>query len=536
VRCLTKLKNLQLVVGVHVNNTLFVKANQDGIVVSMHLWLLLWLIVAVSETLLYVFSSTSFFARKNVRVFLGTVLLISILATAIGILAADWRVWLAPAFVTPYRLVNVARYMKYRLQPDRLRSVSLQAHIWLIVLQILLFAIGWFAFQISVVTLFGVILSVQLVVILVLLRSTIQTWENAKPTKTEHHYTDKELPSLSVLIPARNETEELQRCLSSLTRSDYPKLEILVLDDCSQERRTPEIIRSFAQSGVRFIKGVEPEEANWVAKNHACEQLRTEASGSMLLFTSADTEFDPGTLRVMVEHMLTENDDMLSVLPRRLPQDVRTMSFLQPMRYYWELCLPRRMSKRPPVLSTCWMIRSDRLDEYGGFDSVRQSISPESHFARKAVIADAYSFLRSSDGLEVYSIKDQATQYNTTIRLRYPQLHRRLELVTLTSLFELLFLAGPFAGMVLSFFLPYTMAFGLAWAAAALAIEVTYYYAAVETRHATFFVALVTAPFAILVDIYMLHTSLLKYEFDDVYWRGRSVCVPVMRVESRSKI
>ena len=64
-----------------------------------------------------------------------------------------------------------------------------------------------------------------------------QAPKSTKTLQATQHYADKDLPSISVLIPARNETEELHACLDALVASDYPKLEILVLDDCSQERQ-----------------------------------------------------------------------------------------------------------------------------------------------------------------------------------------------------------------------------------------------------------------------------------------------------------
>jgi glycosyltransferase involved in cell wall biosynthesis len=500
----------------------------------MQVWLLLWVCVAVCEALLYIFSDTAFLKLKSVRVSLGTLLIVSVLLTVAGILTIDWHLWIAAALVTPYRIINVVRFIRYRLQQDRLRDVSLQTFIWLVGFQIALFLISLLIQNSPTINVVGVLASIQLLGVLVLLRSTLQTWEYSKPIVPSHHFTDKELPSVSVLIPARDETETLQRCLESVIRSDYPKLEVLVLDDCSQNRRTPEIIRSFAESGVRFIQGEEAEES-WVAKNYASEQLRKEASGTLLLFASADLRFEPNTIRTMVEHMLAEHKDMLSVLPILAEDDRIRISFLQPMRYYWELCLPRRMFKRPPVLSTCWFVSAERLEQYGGFASARQSIAPETHFARKAVISDAYSFVRSNSALRVFRTKDPTSQYDTTIRIRYPQLHRRLELVAFTSLFELFFVAGPFFGVCLSFFLPHTLAFLLVWLAAALAMQIMYYYVSVETHLNTLLMAFLTAPLAILLDVYMLHVSLIRYEFGDVNWRGRNVCIPVMRVEPRKQ-
>lgn len=500
----------------------------------MQVWLLLWVCVAVCEALLYIFSGTAFLKQKQLRIISGILAIVAVLATAALLLLSDWHLWVAAMFITPYRIINIVRFIRFRLQRDRLRSTSLTAHIWLVGAQLVLFLLSVAAQKQPITNVVAVLAAIQLLGVLVLLRSTLQTWEYAKPVVPSKHYSDKELPSVSVLIPARDETETLQRCLDSVIRSDYPKLEILVLDDCSQDRHTPEIIRSFAQSGVRFVQGIEPED-HWVPKNYASEQLRNEASGTLLLFASADLRFETNTIRTMVEHMLSEDKDMLSVLPIRAQEDRLRISFLQPMRYYWELCLPRRIFKRPPVLSTCWLISAERLEQYGGFGSVKQSIAAETHFARKAVIADAYSFVRSDAALRVFRTKDPSSQYDTTVRTRYPQLHRRLELVAFTSIFELLFIAGPFFGMGASYFLPHVLAYFLVWLAAALATEIMYYYVSVETHLNSFAMALLTAPLAILLDIYMLHVSLMRYEFGDVAWRGRNVCIPVMHVEPRKQ-
>lgn len=498
----------------------------------MHIWLILWAAVAASEATLYAFAEAAVFKHRFARITIAGVLAIIVIATSVALLGHDWHVWLAPTFIVPYRVVNIVRFMRYSLQPDRLTSVSLRAHAWLSGAQLVLLGLSWALLSQPVVNLAAWIAATQLVVALVLLRSAVQTWEYAKPASTPAHYSDRELPSVSVLVPARNETKQLQDCLESLVRSDYPKLEIIVLDDCSQNKHTPEIIRSFAQSGVRFIPGEVPSD-HWVAKNFACEQLRKEASGDLLLFTSADTVFAPTTVRAMVEELLSDKKEMLSILPSRSPEDRLHVSFLEPMRYFWELCLPRRLFKRPPVLSTSWIIRADRLDRDGGFASVQQSVAPETHFARKAVIADGYSFVRSGQRLAVYSTKDQTTQYDTTIRVRYPQLHRRLELVAITSFFELVFLVGPFVGILLSFLLPHSLAFLLVWLAIAIAVQLMYYYVSVETRLNTPIAALLTAPLAIVIDIYMLHLSLIRYEFSNVNWRGRNVCIPVMQATRR---
>ncbi len=447
------------------------------------------------------------------------------------LLILDWHMWIIPWLFGLYRLVNIARAGYQRLQIDRLKTGSIRALSWLLVAQVVFAITIWvirrYDLQFASI---ATLAAVQLFVALSLLRATLQTWQYTEPSKAgAANLTDKELPSLSVLIPARNETDSLEACLQSLIASDYPKLEIIALDDCSNDRRTPEIIRQFAHDGVRFIEGKEPNE-HWLAKTYAYKTLAEEASGDILLFCGVDVLFEPQTVRQLVEMMIAEKRDMMSVLPQRLPEEKRRFSLLQPMRYYWEVCFPRRLFKRPPVLSTSWLIRSQALKDYGGFEAVSHAITPEAHLAKKAVIADAYTFVRSTKQLPLYSTKSIDAQYDTMIRVRYPQLHRRLEMVALSALFEIIFLLGPFIGLALTPFLHNKLAFGLMWLTAVLCMVIMYALVAVQTRLNNPIVGVLSTPIAFIVDTVMLHNSMLKYEFGSVIWKGRNICLSVMHV------
>jgi hypothetical protein len=320
--------------------------------------------------------------------------------------------------------------------------------------------------------------------------------------------------------------------LQALTASNYPKLEILVLDDCSATRRTPDIIRSFAHEGVRFLAGKVPDERHWLAKNYAYEQLAEEASGELLLFCGVDVQLQPDSLRQLVAVLASRNKDMLSVMPLRAGGEGRGTSMLQAMRYYWETALPRRLFKRPPVLSSCWLIRRDALERMGRFDAISRSVVPESSLARRAVTTDAYSFIRSDDSLGIYSNKSAQEQYGTMLRVRYPQLHRRLELVALTAFFELTFLLGPLIGLCLAGSLSHTLAYIAMWTVALICLFVTYGLVAVGARLTNPWVGWLLMPVAFVVDIAMLHVSMWQYEFASVQWKGRNVCIPVMQVEA----
>jgi len=497
----------------------------------MLLLTLLWVLIAVAEGMLYADRPV---VELHTRCWLLRGTLGAGLVVTVALLLGDWQVWLVPAVLEAYRLINGVRFLRQRLALPRLNSIALRAHYWLALLQAVAVVVGWLVAQLhDGSVLLAMVAALQLLGVLALVRSSVHTWRHTAAFTGAEPMTDRELPSLSVLVPARNETDALQRCLEQLLASDYPKLEIIVYDDASSNRRTPEIIRGFAHDGIRFVPGGEPDETHWLAKNWAYDRLRQEASGELLLFCGVDALFQPQTLRRLVEVLEQRGKDMLSILPLKDAGVRSSASLLQPMRYYWELCLPRRFFKRPPVLSTCWLVRATMLDRVGGFRAVSRSITPEAYFARQAVVTDAYSFIRSDEELGIYSAKPVSEQYATSVRTRYPQLHRRLELVAVAALLELVVLAGPVIGLACSWLLPHALPYVLLWAVCVLGLLVTYYLAAVATGLNNLLLAWLVMPIAFACDIIMLHISLYKYEFSHVEWKGRDVSGPVMQVIPR---
>ncbi len=123
-------------------------------------------------------------------------------------------------------------------------------------------------------------------------------------------------PAVSVLIPARNEEANLRRCLSALLAQNYPALEVVVVDDRSDDG-TARIVREAAASDPRVrLLHVEDLPSGWTGKNHALWQGALEARGEVLLFLDADVALDPGALTAMVRRLEDDRADMLSLLLR----------------------------------------------------------------------------------------------------------------------------------------------------------------------------------------------------------------------------
>jgi chlorobactene glucosyltransferase len=127
---------------------------------------------------------------------------------------------------------------------------------------------------------------------------------------------------ISVLIPARNEEENIETCLKSLQKQDYPNFEILVLDDNSEDR-TAELVERMAamDDRIRLIKG-QPLPEGWAGKPFACYQLAEKAKGSWLLFIDADTTHAPHMLRSTLSLALELKPSMLSGFPRQMAESL----------------------------------------------------------------------------------------------------------------------------------------------------------------------------------------------------------------------
>ena len=129
-------------------------------------------------------------------------------------------------------------------------------------------------------------------------------------------------PLVSVLIPARNEEENIETCLKSLRLQDYPNFEILVLDDNSSDRTAEIVERMAAKDGrIRLIKGA-PLPQGWAGKPFACYQLAEKARGSWLMFIDADTTHATHMLRSTLALALELKTSMLSGFPRQMAESL----------------------------------------------------------------------------------------------------------------------------------------------------------------------------------------------------------------------
>lgn len=125
------------------------------------------------------------------------------------------------------------------------------------------------------------------------------------------------LPLVSIIVPARNEAPRIARCLRSLLAQDYPHLEVIVVDDCSDDE-TGTIASEFAEQDPRLtiIQGA-PLPSGWMGKAHAVYQGYKRSRGEWLLFTDADTEHAPYLLSAAMTHVLGSSAAFATMLAQQ---------------------------------------------------------------------------------------------------------------------------------------------------------------------------------------------------------------------------
>ena len=359
-----------------------------------------------------------------------------------------------------------------------------------------------------------------LVFVLVKLRKARRTFLFTRPPRIT---SSDQLPSVSVCIPARNETHAMSECLESVLASDYPKLEAIVLDDHSSDN-TSHIIRAFAHAGVRFVEGDELPD-DWLGKNFSLQTLANEASGKINLFMDVDTRLERGSIRLMVEDMLFENRKMLAVIPQR-NDTYRASSWLSTLRYFWELVLNSRTI--PGVSSAAWMIdRHVLIDELGGFGEWRDEVQPESHIAAELTKTDEYQLVVSTPALGVNFEKKWASQIETSRRLLLPRFGNSVTSVLLGASLSCTVIMTQIIIIVAILERSWIMLGAEVLLGGMAMIAFAQYYR--MTLRSRWLLALFLSPYIVWQELYLLLSSVIGYKRGTITWKGRVVKRPTRK-------
>jgi hypothetical protein len=136
---------------------------------------------------------------------------------------------------------------------------------------------------------------------------TLREWKGAEPSTW---------PKVSVIVPCRNEAAGVEKAMSSLLAQDYPNLEIVAVNDRSEDRTGALLDGLAATNPLLTVLHLESLPAGWLGKNHAMHQGARRAGGEWLLFTDGDVVFEPGALKRSVAFALAHGLGHFVALPQ----------------------------------------------------------------------------------------------------------------------------------------------------------------------------------------------------------------------------
>ncbi len=147
---------------------------------------------------------------------------------------------------------------------------------------------------------------------------------------------------VSILIPARNEENNISECLDSIINQTYKSYEVIVLDDESTDQTCNIVKRNYGEEkNINLIKG-KPLPDNWLGKNWACHQLSQNAKGELLLFLDADVRLHKDSLKIALNFFEETQSNFLSCFPTQKIRNFGEWLVVPLMNFFLLSLLPLR--------------------------------------------------------------------------------------------------------------------------------------------------------------------------------------------------
>lgn len=151
---------------------------------------------------------------------------------------------------------------------------------------------------------------------------------------------------VSVCIPARNESKNIEECVRGALANDYPDIEVLVYDDHSDDG-TGDIVRRLASEDARVrLVSTAALPSGWNGKQFACDQMGRAATGDWLLFTDADVRFAPDCFTRSLGEARRLDCALLSTIPRQITGSLGEHLIIPLIHFILLSYLPMRRMRR----------------------------------------------------------------------------------------------------------------------------------------------------------------------------------------------
>jgi glycosyltransferase involved in cell wall biosynthesis len=189
-------------------------------------------------------------------------------------------------------------------------------------------------------------------------------------------------PGVSIIVPARNEQEDIRETLGQLLELDYSNYEIIAVNDRSTDRTgqiMDEVAASSQAHGRLKVIHISELPAGWLGKTHAMWMAGKQATGDWLLFTDGDVLFKPDSLRRALAYADAERADHVVLFPRMImkrPSEKMMIAFFQALFVFghrpWKVADPR--ARDHMGVGAFNLVRRSVYDAVGTYRALRMEV------------------------------------------------------------------------------------------------------------------------------------------------------------------
>ena len=325
---------------------------------------------------------------------------------------------------------------------------------------------------------------------------------------------------VSIIVAARNEQRNIGSALQSLLDLEYPKYELIVVDDRSEDA-TGEILDAMAATTPRLnVIHIDTLPDGWLGKNHALWVGSRQATGTYLLFTDADIIMEPTVVTRAVAYVERNHLDHLAVTPSmQMPTTFLSMfgvSFMVVFALFsrpWKAKDPK--SRFHIGIGAFNMVRAKTYRHVGGHETIR--LRPDDDIKlgkiiKKGGFRQSVAYAPEYLAVEWYSSVTEAIrglEKNTFSGADYSIL-----LVVSGAVSQILFSIWPFVALF--------QTGGITWYMnlAVILLSLILYADCARFHHSRVWYAIGYPVATTLFAVIMLRTMILNLVQGGIYWRG----------------
>jgi hopene-associated glycosyltransferase HpnB len=198
-------------------------------------------------------------------------------------------------------------------------------------------------------------------------------------------------PSVTAVVPARDEADVIDRSIGSLLQQNYPgSFRIILVDDQSRDG-TADAARAFGRTDRLAVLGGQPRPPGWTGKLWAVSQgvakAGAEDAPDYYWLTDADIAHVPDNLRRLVARA-ESGELVLTSLMAKLSTKTAAEHFLIPaFVFFFAMLFPFRWVNDPKhktaaAAGGCMLVRREALERAGGIEAIRHEIIDDCALAR----------------------------------------------------------------------------------------------------------------------------------------------------------